>query len=241
MIIDDFMALKDDNGHPVRQIMQEFYRITDKLSRPKLFGAHSVLPDASFFLDISSLKMEEILDARFSGISSAMRDSLLSLPDKPLELVIYYDPQVKLVETALQKRLRTFDQRMTIYRTHHRNAKYALAEIGSCACDLVWRRALKDIEVELGNDEPVYEEEDELQAGSETAIRKAKSNIRDAIKNWLFAMPNLDSSSRGFNVTPKFARLVQILKACEPQGDTFRCIIFGMFSDMSTARISKKS
>lgn len=43
-------------------------------------------------------------------------------------------------------------------------------------------------------------------------------------------MPNLDFSSREFNVTPKFAKLVQILKACEPQGDVFRGIIFGAFS-----------
>lgn len=227
MIIDDIMSLKDTTGHPVTKVMKEYYRITDKLSRPKLFGAF-VVP--SFFLDLSILKLEDILNARLPGITVEMRESLTSLPDKPLELVVFYDPQVKLVETPLQKRLRNHDPRMSVYRKYHRNAKHVLAEIGSCACDLVWRRALREIEAESGHDEPIYEEEDEIQAGSDAAIRKAKSNFRDTIKNWRFAMPNLDFSSREFNVTPKFAKLVQILKACEPQGDVFRGIIFGAFS-----------
>ena len=72
-----------------------------------------------------------------------------------------------------------------------------------------------------------YEEDDELPEGSEAAIRKIKSNVRETVRNWSFAMPKLDHSARGFNVTPKFAKLLQILKSCRPQGDIFRGIIFG--------------
>jgi endoribonuclease Dicer len=51
--------------------------------------------------------------------------------------------------------------------------------------------------------------------------------VKNVVKNWIFAMPNLDYTSRGYNVTPKLVKLVQILKACEPQGELFRGIVFG--------------
>ena len=162
-----------------------------------------------------------------------IRESLLSLPDKPLELVVYYEPQVQMDDTPLIKTLRMFDPHMSLFRRHFRNSKYALGEIGACACDLVWRRALKDMDTESTYDNFVFEEDDELQAGSDAAIRKAKNSIKNTIRNWMFTMPNLDSSSRGFNVTPKFAKLLEILQACEPQGDAFRGIIFGIISRCS--------
>lgn len=227
MILDDLLPAKDDESHPIQLLMKDFYRVTDKLSRPKIFGVVIPPPGSKFYFDISLLRLESVLDARYHGVSDTIRDSILSLPDKPMELVMFYDPQVQAVDTPLLKTLRTFDPQMTLFRYHFRNSKHALGEIGACACDLVWRRALKEMEVESGNDAPVFEEDDELQAGSDAAIRKTKSNIRNAIKNWMFTMPNLDHTSRGFNVTPKFAKLMQVLKACEPQGEAFRGIVFG--------------
>ncbi|KAL5527188.1 hypothetical protein ACEPAG_5979 [Sanghuangporus baumii] len=226
MIMDDILPAKDDENHPIQILMKDFYRATDKLSRPRVFGAIVVPPDSRFYFDIRLLELENVLDAKYHGVQDAMRDSILSLPDKPMELVIFYDPQVQVAETSLLRTLRSFDPRMSLYRSHYRNSKYALGEIGACACDLVWRRALKEMEEETVRNDPIFEEEDELQAGSEAAIRRAKKNIKSTIRNWLFTMPNLDSTSRGFNVTPKFAKLMQVLKACEPQGDAFRGIIF---------------
>ncbi|KAL5508450.1 DCL1_2 [Sanghuangporus vaninii] len=228
MIMDDILSAKDDENHPIQLFMKDFYRATDKLSRPRVFGVIVVSPDpdSQFYFDIRLLELENILDAKYHGVQDAMRDSILSLPDKPMELVIFYDPQVQVAETSLLRTLRSFDPRMLLYRSHYRNSKYALGEIGACACDLVWRRALKEMEGETVRNDPIFEEEDELQAGSEAAIRRAKKNVKSTIRNWLFTMPNLDSTSRGFNVTPKFAKLMQVLKACEPQGDAFRGIIF---------------
>ncbi|KAI5124869.1 hypothetical protein M0805_007301 [Coniferiporia weirii] len=225
MIIDDAICMKDDETHPMQKVVLDFFRITDKLSRPRILGI-VLPPDSKFYFDLSLLKLERLLDARFHGVSDSIRETILTLPDKPMELVVFYDPQVRAVDTPLLKLLRTFDPHMSIFRSNFRNAKHALGEVGSCASDLVWRRALKDMEAESSGDAPVYEEEDELQAGSEAAIKKAKSNIRNAIKNWMFTMPNLEPTSRGLNVTPKFIKLMQVVKACEPQGDAFRGIIF---------------
>ncbi|KAJ7937136.1 hypothetical protein B0H13DRAFT_200014 [Mycena leptocephala] len=90
-----------------------------------------------------------------------------------------------------------------------------------CAADLVWRRALKNIDVHNS----LYSEEED-DDGPLEILNKTKTKIRDTIMNWAFTMPNLDPNSRGFNVTPKFLRLVQILKSCEPYGEDFRGIVF---------------
>lgn len=226
IVFDDVLTVKDHEAHPIRQIMM-FYHIVDRANRPKVSG-FIVPPDNSkLVFDTSLLKLEHVLDSRYYGINDITRESILSLPEKPMELVVYYDPQVQIIETPLLKRLQQLDSHKVAFRSYFRNAKHALVEIGACACDLLWRRALKEMDDESACDAPVYEEEDELPDGSEAAIRKVKSNIRETIRNWSFAMPKLDQSARGFNVTPKFAKLLQILQSCRPQGDTFRGIIFG--------------
>lgn len=228
MVMDDMMRAKEDELHPIQVLMKDFYRVTDKLSRPRIFGVVTIPRSALVIFDIGFLRLENILDAKYHGITDAVRDSILSSPDKPMELVVYYDAQVQVDDTPLLKNLLKFDPHMSIFRHHFRNSRHALGEIGACACDLVWRRALKEMDAEPGYDHLVFEEDDELQAGSDAAVKKAKNNIRNVIRNWMFTMPNLDRTSRGFNITPKFAKLMQILKACEPQGDAFRGIIFGI-------------
>ena len=64
----------------------------------------------------------------------------------------------------------------------------------------------------------------------QTKERLAKLEVLNTIKHWDFSMPNLDASSRGFNVTPKFLKLAQILKSCQPYGEDFRGIVFGQLN-----------
>lgn len=63
----------------------------------------------------------------------------------------------------------------------------------------------------------------------ETALEtfRIKSKVRQQLKNWTFTIPNISPSAKAFNVTPKFAKLVQILQCFARQGDSFRGIIFG--------------
>ncbi|KAK0486056.1 hypothetical protein IW261DRAFT_1582129 [Armillaria novae-zelandiae] len=84
-------------------------------------------------------------------------------------------------------------------------SRRVLEELGPCASDLVWRRALRDMEISVSTWD---DHEDDA-----TPEMVLNAPVRDIIKNWTFAMPNLDIGSRGFNVSPKFLRLVQILKA----------------------------
>ncbi|KAJ7179907.1 hypothetical protein C8R43DRAFT_1084028 [Mycena crocata] len=132
-----------------------------------------------------------------------------------------YDVLRVAAETELIRRLRSLDPSETAFKRHFTDARQVVADIGMCAADLVWRRALK----EMGNDYSPYSEDD-YEDGPIDSLDRTQAKIRDTVKNWAFTMPNLNPNSRGFNVTPKFLRLVQTLKSCEPYGENFRGIVF---------------
>jgi endoribonuclease Dicer len=138
------------------------------------------------------------------------------------EVVLVYDKMCGQTETQLFRVILSLDPSENIFRRQLREARRVGVAVGMCAADLVWRRALKTINVDIS----LYPE-DEDNNGPLEILNKTKAKIRDAIKNWAFTMPNLDPNSRGFNVTPKFLQLVQILKSCEPYGENFRGIVFG--------------
>ncbi|KAI0069087.1 ribonuclease III [Artomyces pyxidatus] len=146
-------------------------------------------------------------------------DTLLSTPppEHPAEVVVLYERPAKLSFTPLYRQLRQVDKDEVYLRRHFSASRYALVDLGSCASDLLWRRALSDIESSVAS---IYDED------VETEESMTLLEARDIVRNWDFTMPNLDPSSRGFNVTPKFLKLVQILKACQPYGDSFRAIVF---------------
>ena len=69
----------------------------------------------------------------------------------------------------------------------------------------------------------------ETDTATEPAKKEAlvRQNVHRSVKNWTFTMPNLDASSRGFNVSPKVTKLVQILQCFQQAGDTFRGVVLG--------------
>ncbi|KAJ6509901.1 hypothetical protein C8R47DRAFT_1034846 [Mycena vitilis] len=136
------------------------------------------------------------------------------------EVVFVYDKTPEDT-TELFRRILSLDSSETLFLRQFSEARQVRAEVGKCAADLVWRRAMNTIDV----DPSLYPEEDDDDDPLEI-LNKTKAKIRDTINNWAFNMPHLDPNSRGFNVTPKFLRLVHILKSCEPCGEDFRGIIF---------------
>ncbi|KAJ7638731.1 hypothetical protein FB45DRAFT_976818 [Roridomyces roridus] len=138
----------------------------------------------------------------------------------PTEVVLLYDKVHTVVETDLVGRIRSLDESECIYGLLFDDARHVGANVGPCAADLVWRRALKSIDTDVS---PYCE--DEADDGPLETLNRTKRNIRDTVKNWSFTIPNLDTNSQGFNVTPKFLRLVQILESFEPYGEEFRGIV----------------
>lgn len=133
---------------------------------------------------------------------------------RPLQVVIQYDLSHTRSQSRLTQDIHQLDPNRSMYESLFRDAHCTLQELGSCASDLVWRRASKEIGM-------IPERDDD------DSVEKGASKIRNLIENWDFSMPNANPSSRGFNVTPKFSRLVQVLRAYAPCGDNFRGIILG--------------
>lgn len=79
---------------------------------------------------------------------------------------------------------------------------------------------------------PIFEEDEDLFAESAIREAKIKQDVYRTVKNWTFTMPNLDPTSRGFNVSPKITRLVQILQCFQQEGDEFRGVILGVFYNL---------
>ena len=206
--------------------MNEFYRITDSLSRPRIFALALSPPDRRSYFDSKMLKLEQTLDARVFGVTAEKRAEILALPDRPNELVVLYDTPQQIPDTRLFKQLHTLDLQETAFRRHFRASRHAHEEVGACASDLVWRRALKDIDSDLSPWDPDLDEDEQGTPSSD----RMKFQMRDIVKNWAFTMPNLDPSSRGFNVSHKFLRLAQVLITFSSYGEGFRGIIFGVYS-----------
>lgn len=144
--------------------------------------------------------------------------------EAPQELVVFHERLDQLPLTPLYRKLHEADPQEQYLRRYFSASRHVLVEVGSCASELVWRRAANDIEasiVELDEDQEPDPE------APQTKERLAKLEVLNTIKHWDFSMPNLDASSRGFNVTPKFLKLAQIIKSCQPYREDFRGIVFG--------------
>jgi endoribonuclease Dicer len=144
----------------------------------------------------------------------------------PTELVIFFERLAQIPLTPLYRQLHNIDDQEIYLRHYFSASRHVLVEVGACASELVWRRAAGDIESSIVDPD---EDEEPDPAAPQTKERLAKLEILNAIKHWDFSMPNLDPSSRGFNVTPKFLKLAQILKSSQPYGDNFRGLVIGAF------------
>ncbi|KDQ07466.1 hypothetical protein BOTBODRAFT_180654 [Botryobasidium botryosum FD-172 SS1] len=207
------------------QIIDNLYKTTATEESPPvlLLLNNAARKDAKPALETSVFAFRQRLDAAIFASPD------MALP-RPEELVIFYDPNPPRVETALFKRLQSIDTQGEILRKQFSGARGALQDVGPCASDLVWRRHLGAIESQAslngqGLSDDIFM--DEMDADTEIKSSQVQYRaIRETLKNWTFTMPNLDSTSKGYNVTPKFEKLVQILKCFEPEGESFRGLVF---------------
>ncbi|RDB22674.1 Dicer-like protein 1 [Hypsizygus marmoreus] len=204
---------------PMVAVMNDFYQVADPLSRPRILTITAVPTNQEFHFDSPMLGMEITLVSKVFGITDERRREILALPDCSTELVILYNkPAQPLATTStLLESLEQFHPLGGPFKGLLRSSRIAFEELGTCASDLVWRRELKDLDAACRSGPGSNDEDYAL---------SVKRSVRDAVKNWPFTMPNLDTSSRGFNVTHKFLRLVKTLESCEPYGESFRGIVY---------------
>lgn len=198
MVTDAHSALQE--GQPLADVLGWFCRSPSIFVKPRILAFSSPITGA----DIET--MERLLHA----------ETAYSTPQRlrPLQTVIQYEPTHTKSQSKLTQIIRQLDSSGYACEPLFKDADYALQELGSCASDLVWRRALKEIEFTSVRDD-------------DDPVEKGTSEIQNLIGNWDFSMPNGNPSSRGFNLTPKFSRLIQLLRAYGPYADDFRGIILG--------------
>ncbi|KAF7966789.1 hypothetical protein HWV62_36991 [Athelia sp. TMB] len=232
LVIDDARNVGYQDTHPVKRIFDRFYRPMGQ-SRPRIFAAIALPEGRRFHFDSAMLKLESLVDCEFFGVSDSERTEILALPDRPTEMVVLYNAPVTTAGTRLYRELHQFDPKEEIFTPYFKAARYILAELGECASDMMWRNALDKIEntpiQPSGNDEG-----DVRNSHAGISLETAKVGLLETIRNWSFEVPNLDSDSWDFNVTPKFAKLVQVLQSCRPNENAFRGIVFGQSTMMST-------
>ncbi|GLB33718.1 putative PAZ domain containing protein [Lyophyllum shimeji] len=205
-----FVDLQDEQGGlagPILQIMHHFYLVTDFLSRPRILGFAS--PHVSGVRTL--LSMEEIKATMDASVLDFTSQEIAgdSSPLSQTDLVLLYDRETQPTVPVLLKELELLDPSRSVFREQFDDARHVLEELGPCASDLTWRRALK---------------ESDARDRTEDGTQKERQ-IRDRVKNWTFVMPNIDPSSRGFNASQKVLMLVQVLEACEPYGECFRGVV----------------
>lgn len=222
ILIEDAQPTRNQDCHsflPLVRVMADFYMTIPETSRPRICAIAISSASSPSSFDSKMLRLEEVLNSLVSGVTAERRQEVLDLPDRPDEKVILYDdlttPQTK---TALYQQLLEIDEGRRAVRKYFQAADIAATKLGSCAADLVWKPALKDIEESI----PTWHEDDDSDPSQRIRLR-----IRDTIRNWTFSMPNLNPSAPGFNVSRRFLRLLQALEACQSYGESFRCIIFG--------------
>lgn len=187
-------------GLPLTDVLEWFCRSPSIFVRPRILAFSSPMTGTEI----------ETMDRLL------LAETIYSTPQRlrPLQLVIQYEPIQTRSQSRLTQDIHQLDPGGRICGSLFRDAHCVSQELGPCAGDLVWRRASKEIPCIL-----------ERQDGD--VVEKGASEIRNLIENWNFSMPNPNPSSRGFNLSPKFSRLIQVLKAYEPCGDDFRGIILG--------------
>ncbi|KAI6110462.1 hypothetical protein EV401DRAFT_1869432 [Pisolithus croceorrhizus] len=183
-------------------VLECFYRAQNADARPIILALRS----SARVADISQL--EQVLETEAASLSATVTFSRL----RPLEVVVQYEPPSSSQDTKLTERIRAIQFSESSLFEAFSAARRVIQELGPCACDLMWRRGMKRGALVVNDDGD--------------AVAKVTSELQNLIDSWPFAMPNVNSSSRGFNVSPKFARLIQILNTCKLYGDKFRGIIF---------------
>jgi len=126
-VLDDAQNAGDPN--PMARVMVEFYRSALRDERPRIFGMITPEPDTKFIFDVGSLKLEKLLDATIFGVSNERRDQVIALPDRPHEMVIFYDPHLRMgkLDTPLLRQLRQIDPSMECFRKEFKDAKHVYA------------------------------------------------------------------------------------------------------------------
>ncbi|KAH9853812.1 ribonuclease III [Lenzites betulinus] len=190
--------------------MTDFYaKVFDP---PRVLAAVTSDPERWPSLDLSRLELS--FSARTFFLKSTTADVWLG----PLELVLEYDPpSLTQPGSVLALKLREADSEHSILQPRHlRRSGRVLSQLGLFAFDLFWKTTLDH----LLNSTSVG------QASEDSGPARARQRLAELRNTWpdRALAANLHVST--CNVTPKVAKLVEVLLSYSGVGDDFRGIVF---------------
>lgn len=118
--------------------------------------------------------------------------------------VVHYDAPAAFQETHLYAQLQRLDSSGSLQR-FRKYARKVYVDLGPCAADLLWRKAL------LG-----------------TALKADDDNLaslRKVVQEWEFELPNAFSNSPRCNLSPQLLKLVEVLRSFDMHSKEFRGIV----------------
>ena len=187
--------------HPVIRIINDHYSKTP--DAPKLLAMFTCSPERWSSLDLQWL--EASLKARSWFLVTNTIDSWFG----PTELVVEYDVHPRQQpEPQMSIDLRKIDPHGNVIGGPlYRRASRLFRQLGSFAAGHFWKRAADDIAKHPGNADQ---------------LTLAKLDVLTSTQRL-----DVHTSSPTCNVSPKFARLLQVLRPCAKYGSEFYGVIFG--------------
>ncbi|PCH41180.1 ribonuclease III [Wolfiporia cocos MD-104 SS10] len=137
----------------------------------------------------------------------------LQLPEGPKETLVEYGPHRLTTDvTSLCHHLREVNVDKHIPERLCELNREVQAELGRCASDLFWRELL------LGDSHSCTLSTEEMEA-----IKV--DTLREVARKWSYPQPCCNSRADSFNVTPKFAKVVETLQSHKARANSFRGLI----------------
>ncbi|KAF9576020.1 Dicer-like protein 1 [Mortierella alpina] len=215
LIFDECHHARKD--HPFCCIMREFYKKKKGKAcagMPKIFGmTASPSSDIGSRLIHAATELENLMDSKVFTVD---QDLVKTFVERPLELVVQYNPAPEYPTTPLTQRMRNDCSMVTKLAAIFESSSINLKHLGPWCVDRLWKLFTENL-VNNTHFQPLAE-------GSQIAI--------DIVKTWPFSPPVCDP----ILMTPKVLKLVQLLRAAESSlGEEFCGIIFVQRRDTAIA------
>ncbi|KAF9961709.1 Dicer-like protein 1 [Mortierella alpina] len=215
LIFDECHHARKD--HPFCCIMREFYKKKNGEARagmPKIFGmTASPSSDIGSRLIHAATELENLMNSKVFTVD---QDLIKSYVERPLELVVQYNPAPEYPTTPLTQRMRNDCSMVTKLAAIFESSSINLKHLGPWCVDRLWKTFTEN----LAHNTHFQT----LSEGSQIAI--------DIVKTWPFSRPICDP----ILMTPKVIKLIQLLRVAERSlGEEFCGIVFVQRRDTAIA------
>lgn len=195
--------------HPVMRIMTDYYaKIMDA---PRVLATLTSAPDRWASLDLVRLEIS------FNASSYFLASRTVDAWSGPLELVLEYDAYRPAVPDSVAVSMQEADPDGLLLRPSvFRRARRILQQLGPYACNMFWRHTVDELEISTGRGGIGFDSND--------SIRQKLAELR---KHWPDGTLVASMSSPACNITPKLAKLIEVLSSYDGSGSGFRSVVLG--------------